>query len=152
MLGPRRRFGTPSPRTLEKACRSTLSSSTIPTVQQGSPMRVLHSLGVATVLLALAGTAADAQTFPNRPIRLVVPYAPGGALDYSGRLLAKTLSDSVGQQVVVDNRPGAGGVIGTEGVVRSPPDGYTLLLMDSAIVVTPSLQKSVPYDVIKDLQ
>jgi tripartite-type tricarboxylate transporter receptor subunit TctC len=112
----------------------------------------MHSLGVATVLLALAGTAADAQTFPNRPIRLVVPYAPGGALDYSGRLLAKTLSDSVGQQVVVDNRPGAGGVIGTEGVVRSPPDGYTLLLMDSAIVVTPSLQKSVPYDVIKDLQ
>jgi tripartite-type tricarboxylate transporter receptor subunit TctC len=99
-----------------------------------------------------ASMAAAAQSFPTRPMRLVVPYAPGGVTDYSGRLLAKALGDGLGQQMVVDNRPGAGGMIGTELVAHSPPDGYTVLLMDSAIAVIPSLQKSMPFDVLKDLQ
>jgi tripartite-type tricarboxylate transporter receptor subunit TctC len=107
--------------------------------------------GVAA-LLAAASPDTAAQSFPSRPLHLVVPYAPGGVMDYSGRLLAKTLGDALGQQVVVDNRPGAGGVIGTETVVRAAPDGYTLLIMDPAIAVNPSLLKSVPYDVLKDLQ
>jgi len=111
---------------------------------------------VASILLvpltASPGRAAEAPSFPSRPLRLVVPYAPGGVMDFSGRLLAKSLGDSLGQQVVVENRPGAGGVIGTEAVVHAPPDGYTVLLMDPAIAVNPSLLKSVPYDVLKDLQ
>jgi tripartite-type tricarboxylate transporter receptor subunit TctC len=103
-------------------------------------------------LIAAASPDAAAQAFPSRPPHLVVPYAPGGVLDFSGRLLAKTMGDAMGQQIVVDNRPGAGGVIGTELVVRAEPDGYTMLLMDPAIAVNPSLLKSVPYDVLKDLQ
>ena len=108
--------------------------------------------GLAAVMIAAASLPADAQTYPNRPLRLVVPYAPGGITDYTGRLLAKALGDGLGQQMVVDNRPGAGGMIGSELVAHSPPDGYTLLLMDSAIAVIPSLQKSMPFDVLKDLQ
>jgi tripartite-type tricarboxylate transporter receptor subunit TctC len=108
--------------------------------------------GLAAVLIAVASPPAAAETYPNRPMRLVVPYAPGGVTDYTGRLLAKTLGDAMGQQMVVDNRPGAGGMIGTELVAHAPPDGYTVLLMDSAIAVIPSLQKSMPFDVLKDLQ
>jgi tripartite-type tricarboxylate transporter receptor subunit TctC len=103
-------------------------------------------------LIAAPPPDAAAQSFPNRPPHLVVPYAPGGVLDFSGRLLAKTMGDAMGQQIVVDNRPGAGGVIGTEAVVHAAPDGYTMLLMDPAIAVNPSLLKAVPYDVLKDLQ
>jgi len=110
----------------------------------------IPALGLAA-LLGLARADAVAEDFPTRPLRLVVPYAPGGVLDYSGRLIAKGLGDVLGQQVVVDNKPGAGGVIGTETVVHAAPDGYTLLLMDPAIAVNPSLMKSVPYDVLKDL-
>src|SRR5271170_3253719 len=104
-----------------------------------------------TALIAAANPATAAAEFPDRPLHLVVPYAPGGVLDFVGRLLAKSLGDGLGQQVVVDNRPGAGGVIGTELVVRAAPDGYTLLLMDPAIAVNPRLLTSVPYDVLKDL-
>src|SRR5262245_52537303 len=106
-------------------------------------------LGGAAV--AAASLPAAAQ-FPNRPLRLVVPYAPGGVLDYTGRQVAKTLGDRLGQQVVVDNRPGAGGTIGTDLVARSAPDGHTMVIMDLALAVNPSLQASVPYDVMKDLQ
>jgi tripartite-type tricarboxylate transporter receptor subunit TctC len=115
-------------------------------------MRWLSFTALAlAALLGLARADAAADEFPTRPLRLVVPYAPGGVLDYSGRLIAKGLGDVLGQQVVVDNKPGAGGVIGTETVVHAAPDGYTLLLMDPAIAVNPSLLKSVPYDVLKDL-
>jgi tripartite-type tricarboxylate transporter receptor subunit TctC len=103
-------------------------------------------------LLAATPPEAAAQEYPSRPPHLVVPYAPGGVVDYSGRLLAKALGDVLGQQLVVDNRTGAGGVIGTETVVHAAPDGYSLLIMDPAIAVNPSLMKAVPYDVLKDLQ
>jgi len=99
-----------------------------------------------------AAALGSEPAFPDRPLRLVVPYAPGGVVDYTGRLFAKTLGDGLGQQVVVDNRTGAGGVIGTEAVVHAAPDGYTLLIMDPAIAVNPSLLKTVPYHVLKDLQ
>jgi tripartite-type tricarboxylate transporter receptor subunit TctC len=106
------------------------------------------------LLLALVAPAASAQaqSFPTKPIRLVLPYAPGGATDFIGRTTAQYLSEAIGQPVVAENKPGAGGVAGTDSVVRSTPDGYTLVLMDPALIINPSLMASVPYDVFKDLQ
>ena len=94
------------------------------------------------VLLALAAAApfAAAQAWPARPIRLVVPYAPGGPLDISARLLSAKLQESLGQAVVPDNRPGAGGNIGVDLVAKSPPDGYTLVISAIAtLAINPSL-------------
>jgi len=106
---------------------------------------------LCTALFALVANAA-AQTWPTRQIQLVVPYAPGGVVDFIGRTVGQRLSTQVGQPVVVDNRPGAGGIIGVEYVARSAPDGHTIVLMDPAIVINPSLQEKVPYDLKKDLQ
>jgi tripartite-type tricarboxylate transporter receptor subunit TctC len=106
----------------------------------------------ALLLLALlAAVPAGAQSFPSRSIRLIVPYAPGGIVDYAGRLVAQRLSETIGQNVVVDNRPGAGGVIGIEVASRANADGHTLVIMDPAIVINPSLLPKVPYDIHKDL-
>ena len=82
----------------------------------------------------------------------MVPYAPGGVVDFMGRTLGQRLSQQLGQPVVMDNRPGAGGIIGIEYTARSAPDGHTLVVMDPAIVINPSLQEKVPYDLLKDLQ
>ena len=96
--------------------------------------------------------AAQAQTYPSKPVRLVLPYAPGGIIDYVGRTLAQKLTENLGQPVLAENRPGAGGIVGTDSVARSAPDGYTLVLMDPAIVINPTLQADVPYDLFKNLQ
>jgi tripartite-type tricarboxylate transporter receptor subunit TctC len=97
-------------------------------------------------IMALVGAHADAQqNYPLRPIRLVVPFAPGGGADISGRTIAAKLSERFSQQVVVDNRPGAGGNLGTELVARASPDGYTLLLASSSYGANPSLYK-LSYD------
>jgi len=110
----------------------------------------------ATVLGALLGLLASSPAlaqanFPNRPIKLVVPFVPGGTLDISARLIAKQLNEVLGQPVVVDNRGGAGGMLGVDLVAKSTPDGYTLLLNAATPMVTVvSLQKA-PYDVLKDL-
>ena len=103
-------------------------------------------------MLAATAPAAQAQSFPNKPIRLVLPYSPGGIIDYVGRQIAQHLGDAIGQPVVAENRPGAGGITGTDTVARSAPDGYTLVLMDPAIVINPTLQPSMPYDLFKQLQ
>ena len=101
--------------------------------------------------LAVAALAAYGQVYPNKPIRLIVPFATGGATDSSGRALADRLAHRIGQRIVVDNRGGAGGNIGTELVARSSPDGYTLLLaLDATMVVNPFTQSSVPFDTLKD--
>ncbi|OLE34283.1 MAG: hypothetical protein AUG47_01615 [Alphaproteobacteria bacterium 13_1_20CM_3_64_12] len=105
----------------------------------------------AIVLAALTSSAAFGQAYPSKPLRLVLPYAPGGVVDFIGRTLGQRLSEQLGQPVVADNRPGAGGIIGVEATAKSAPDGYTLVLMDPAIVINPVLQDAVPYDVIKDL-
>ena len=102
-------------------------------------------------LLFGATAPAQAQAFPSKSIRLIVPYAPGGIVDYVGRLVGQRLSEGFGQTVVVDNRPGAGGVIGIEIASRAAGDGYTLVIMDPAIVINPSLLPKVPYDLHKDL-
>jgi tripartite-type tricarboxylate transporter receptor subunit TctC len=103
-------------------------------------------------LAALAPGNAVAQPYPAKPIRLVLPYNPGGIIDYVGRTLAQHLGEPLGQPVVAENRPGAGGIAGTDAVARSAADGYTLVLMDPAIVINPTLQPSVPYDLFKQLQ
>jgi tripartite-type tricarboxylate transporter receptor subunit TctC len=99
-----------------------------------------------------AAPPANAQTYPTKPIRLVLPYAPGGIIDYVGRTLAQKLTEDIGQPVVAENRAGGGGILGTDTVARSAPDGYTLVLMDPALVINPTLQSDVPYDIFKNLQ
>jgi tripartite-type tricarboxylate transporter receptor subunit TctC len=100
--------------------------------------------------LVIAGTGfALAQDYPARPVRLIIPFPPGGSNDVVGRLIATKLGDRLGKQVVVDNRSGAGGVIGTEVAAKSPPDGYTLLVISMAHAVNPWLYK-LGYDPIKD--
>ena len=102
---------------------------------------------------AVFGTAVcAAESYPVRPVRLIVPYAPGGNADIQGRYMAERLTDVLGKQVVVDNRPGANGMIGMELAARSPPDGYTLLLVSQGFTVNPGLYAKVPYDTVKDLQ
>jgi tripartite-type tricarboxylate transporter receptor subunit TctC len=100
----------------------------------------------AALLLGLAATAG-ADDYPNRPVRLIIPFPPGGSNDVVGRLVAKQLSEQLGQQVVVDNRAGAGGVIGTEVAAGAPADGYTLLIISIAHAVNPALH-TLPYDPI----
>lgn len=98
---------------------------------------------------ALASLGAAAQTYPERPIKLVIPYAPGGPTDVLGRALAEQLGQELKQSVVAENRPGAGGVIAMSEVARAAPDGYTLLLGDLNLSVSPALHKSLPYDPAK---
>jgi tripartite-type tricarboxylate transporter receptor subunit TctC len=101
--------------------------------------------------ITLCSSAAFAQSYPNRPIRLILPYNPGGIVDYVGRALGQHLGEVLGQPLVPENRAGAGGILGTEVTARAQPDGYTLLLMDPGIVINPSLQEHVPYDLFKQL-
>ncbi len=110
------------------------------------------ALAVTSALAIGALTGAQAQNYPSKPVRLVLPYAPGGIIDYVGRTLAQKLTENLGQPVVAENRPGGGGVLGTDSVARSAPDGYTLVLMDPAIIINPTLQADVPYDVFRSLQ
>jgi len=99
----------------------------------------------------LVAPSAWAQAFPSKPVKLVVPFPPGGSLDNVGRLLAQKLSEAWGQQVVVENKPGAGGNIGADAVAKSPPDGYTVVMGAlSTHAVNPSLYKTMPYDAVKD--
>jgi tripartite-type tricarboxylate transporter receptor subunit TctC len=111
-----------------------------------------RQLALSSMMIFAAITGAAAQPYPGKPIRMVLPYAPGGIIDYVGRSLAQKLTENLGQPVVAENRPGAGGILGTDAVARSAPDGYTLVLMDPAIVINPTLQTDVPYDVFKSLQ
>jgi tripartite-type tricarboxylate transporter receptor subunit TctC len=110
-------------------------------------------LGIAAVALVLTGSLdrADAQTYPNRTITLVIPFAPGGSTSIVGRVIADKMSQLLGQSIVVDNRPGAGGTVGTKYVAKSDPDGYTLLLgYTGTLAIGPSLYKEVGYDPTKD--
>jgi tripartite-type tricarboxylate transporter receptor subunit TctC len=118
-------------------------------------MTVIHSrlLRIAVTLIALsAATAAMAQgVFPTKPVRLIVPYSPGGGTDILARNVAQKLSELWGQSVIVENKPGANGVIGTEQVVKSAPDGHTLVVVTPTHAINPYLYKQLPYDTRKDL-
>ena len=103
----------------------------------------------AGVLLGLAASAAAQQVYPTKPIRIISPYPPGGTTDILARLVGPKLTESWGQQVIVDNRPGGNTIIGSEVMVKSPPDGYTLLLILTSHVIVPNLAPT-PYDAVKD--
>ncbi|GAB2817369.1 tripartite tricarboxylate transporter substrate binding protein [Comamonas piscis] len=105
------------------------------------------AIGAAALALATSGFA---QTYPNKAIRVVIPFPPGGTLDVVGRMLGQKLSEQMGQPVVIENKPGASGVIGGETVARAPADGYTLLFSASTHVTAPMTLKSVPYNVTQD--
>ena len=115
---------------------------------------LLHRFAALACAATLSGweMSAHAQSdFPNRPVRMVNPYTPGGSVDLVGRALAAGLSEIWGQQVIMDNRPGAGTLIGTEVVVRAEPDGYTVLCTSSAIAILSSMYKSMRFDPVRDL-
>jgi tripartite-type tricarboxylate transporter receptor subunit TctC len=106
---------------------------------------------VALTLLVLpVAFPASAQTYPSKPIRIVVPFAPGGGSDFIARFMAQRLSTTLGQQVIVENKPGAGGVLGIEQGVKSAPDGYTLVLIASSYTVNPSIYK-LSFDPVADI-
>jgi tripartite-type tricarboxylate transporter receptor subunit TctC len=109
------------------------------------------SSGFAAVLLAIGSGATVAQSYPVKPVRMVVPFPAGGATDIVGRLIAQKLAESWGQQVIVDNRGGAGGTIGSDIAAKAPPDGYTMLVGTSSThAIAPSLYSKLPYDPVRD--
>ena len=117
-----------------------------------SRMSKLASLVAAGVLVTFGPAPSSAQDYPSKPIRLVVPYPPGSGTDIVGRLLAQRLGESLGQQVYVDNRPGAGATIGTAFVAKGTPDGCTILMADlGPLAIGPSFYRQLPYDPIKEL-
>jgi tripartite-type tricarboxylate transporter receptor subunit TctC len=120
----------------------------------GDMYRKCNALVFAVSFIALAGHAADpAKDYPSRPIRLIMPNAPGSSADTMGRIAATKLSDALGQQIVVDNRAGAGGVLGMEIGKNANPDGYTLMTTSlGALTVSPHIRKNLPYDPMKDFE
>src|SRR6195256_4817986 len=119
----------------------------------GAPARMisatLRTVACALVLV-LAVSSAHAQTYPSRPIRLVVPFAAGGAVDVLAGLLGNKPADQIGQPVIVENRPGAGGTLAADGVAKSPPDGYTILQNTNGASIAPALYNSLPFDAVND--
>ena len=101
-------------------------------------------------LAAVTMTSAFAQSYPTKPVRVIIPFPPGGTLDALGRALAQKLSDQMGQQFVVENKPGGNGIIGADAVAKAPADGYTLLFNASTFVTAPMTMKQVPYGVVQD--
>src|SRR5256885_11183009 len=101
-------------------------------------------------ILSLCCITAWAQTYPSRPVRIVVPLSPGGFADTPARMLAPRLSEQLGKQVFVENKPGAGGTIGADFVAKSAPDGHTLVVTGSTHLITSHLYKKLPYDALKD--
>ncbi len=97
----------------------------------------------------LTGAPAQAQDYPNRPLRIVVPFPAGGSADALARTIGQRLTESMGQPVVIENKPGAGGILGADTVAKAAPDGYTLLFANTNIAINPSLYKSLPYDTAK---
>lgn len=112
-------------------------------------IRGMRQFLAACAALVLA-YPAQAQNYPTRPVRMIVPFSPGGAADVPGRMLMQKLTEALGQQVVVDNRPGAGGTIGADLAAKAAADGYTLLMISNTHVISASLYKKLPYDSLKD--
>jgi tripartite-type tricarboxylate transporter receptor subunit TctC len=114
-------------------------------------MRTASCVAAVAIVAMVAAADARAQTYPAKAVRIIVPVAPGGGTDPQARLLARKFQESMGQTFVVENRTGAASMIGTEAVVRSPADGYTLLCAASTLAGAPTLQKNLSFDLMKDL-
>ena len=108
----------------------------------------MRALLIAAALLCHG--LAFAQAYPSKPVRIVLPFGPGGVADITTRTIAPKLTESLGQQIIVDNKPGAGGIIASEAVAKAEPDGYTLLLLTNGNAVSQALFKSLPYDPVHD--
>lgn len=122
-------------------------------IKQGSKQRRAIGLACATACALFACTSALAQAsggYPNKPIKLVVPYPPGGPTDIVARVVAQKLSEQLGQSIIIDNRPGAGANLGAEAVARSPADGYTLMVATTAHAINPALFSKLNYSITKD--
>src|SRR5262245_32627304 len=115
------------------------------------PRRQLLHLAAGALALPTAPRFAWAQAYPTRPVRIIVPFAPAGSTDIVARLIGQWLSERLGQQFVIDNRPGGGGNIGTEAVVRAPPDGYTLLLVGGGNAINATLYDKLNFNFIRDI-
>ena len=112
----------------------------------------MQATALILLLLSLSALVAHAaDRYPVKPIRLIVSFPPGGSDDAHGRLIAERLSDILGRQIIVDNRPGAGGILGQEIAAKAAPDGYTLLLAGATIVIKPIFYPRIPYDFMRDL-
>jgi tripartite-type tricarboxylate transporter receptor subunit TctC len=107
-------------------------------------------LGIAAALVLASTIAAAAESYPNRIVRLIVPFPAGGSNDVAARIIAPHLEQALGQTVIVDNRPAAGGIVGSDAVAKAPPDGHMLLLVASSYTVTPALNAKLPYDPERD--
>jgi tripartite-type tricarboxylate transporter receptor subunit TctC len=105
---------------------------------------------LAAALAAFTSAGASAQSYPNQPIRIVVPFAAGGAVDTVARVVGQKMSESLGQPVVIENKPGAGGNLAADTVARSAPDGYTVLLTTNGHAISPALYRTLPFDAVKD--
>jgi len=112
--------------------------------------RSRHTAAIMTVVAAALAAPASAQNYPVKPVRMIVPFAPGGNTDIIGRVFAPKFGEVLGQQVIVDNRGGAGSTIGTELAAKAPPDGYVLLMVSAAHTINPAMVKKLPYDSIRD--
>jgi tripartite-type tricarboxylate transporter receptor subunit TctC len=119
-------------------------------IRTGAASRRVALLATTLLTLLLPVAPAQAQDYPTKSVRIVVPFAPGGSADVFGRFVAQKLQESTGQSFVVDNRPGAGSVIGTDAVAKSAPDGYTLLLMSNTHTVNESLIPNKPFQLMRD--
>src|SRR3954452_13413367 len=116
-------------------------------------MRLLARLALAAVALLAAASPSFAQSYPNRAITMIVPFAPGGPADVLGRLIGQKMAEDLGQQVIIDNRPGANTIIGAQVVAKAKPDGYTILLaIDGTLVMNPFLYSKLSYDPFKDFE
>jgi tripartite-type tricarboxylate transporter receptor subunit TctC len=113
-------------------------------------MRAGLFAGCAAIFAATMAPAASAQNYPAHPVKIVVPFSAGGVADITARVLSQKMSETMGQQVLVENRPSAGGIIASDAVAKADPDGYTLLFMTNGNALSVSLFKSLPYDTVKD--
>src|SRR5262245_6476419 len=104
----------------------------------------------ALAVLAIGACAATAQSYPSKPVRIVVPFAAGGAVDALARILSAKLQESLGQPMIVENRAGAGGMTGADLVAKSPPDGYTILQNTNGQAISPAIYRTLPFDTLKD--
>ena len=110
----------------------------------------LHTRAAVCAIALAASAAALAQSYPTKPVRMIIPFAPGGNTDIIGRVFAPKMGEILGQQIIIDNRGGAGGTIGTEAAARAAPDGYTLIMVSAGHTINPAMIKKLNYDSVKD--